>query len=96
MGFDDALFPRFRRRHDPHAARFAAHPFLEGITLEAAGPRAFRAFATSADGPFLPFAQGGFGTPSGKCEFDAETLDYQPPIESRLGDPSLARVFRWN
>ena len=36
--------------------------------------------------PFLPFAEGGFGTPSGKCEFHAETLDYEPPVESRLGD----------
>ena len=46
----------------------------------------------SAD-PFLPFAQGGFGTPSGKCEFHAETLDYEPPVESRLGDPRLAARF---
>ena len=39
--------------------------------------------------PFLPFAEGGFGTPSGKCEFHAETLDYTPPVESRLGEPAL-------
>jgi anaerobic selenocysteine-containing dehydrogenase len=44
----------------------------------------------AADGhPFLPFAQGGFGTPSGKCEFGAEKLDYQPPVESRLGATEL-------
>ena len=36
--------------------------------------------------PFLPFANGGFGTPSGKCEFGASLLKYEPPIESRLGD----------
>jgi anaerobic selenocysteine-containing dehydrogenase len=39
--------------------------------------------------PFLPFVQGGFGTPSGKCEFGAEGLEYTPPVESRLGDEAL-------
>ena len=39
--------------------------------------------------PFRPFAEGGFGTPSGKCEFGAETLDYTPPMESRFGDAAL-------
>jgi len=41
----------------------------------------------------VPFAEGGFGTPSGKCEFHAETLDYTPPIESRHGDASLKTRF---
>ena len=39
--------------------------------------------------PFLPFAEGGFGTPDGKCHFRAETLDYTPPVESRHGDAAL-------
>ena len=48
----------------------------------------------SADGePFLPFAEGGFGTPSGKCEFHAETLDYTPPVESRHGDAGAAARY---
>jgi anaerobic selenocysteine-containing dehydrogenase len=43
--------------------------------------------------PFLPFASGGFGTKSGKCEFGAEMLDYKPPLESRLGAPELRARF---
>jgi anaerobic selenocysteine-containing dehydrogenase len=43
--------------------------------------------------PFLPFANGGFGTPSGKCEFHAETIEYTPPVESRFGDENLRARF---
>jgi anaerobic selenocysteine-containing dehydrogenase len=42
---------------------------------------------------FLPFANGGFGTSSGKCEFNAETLGYTPPIESRHGQPALLATY---
>ena len=42
---------------------------------------------------FLPFAHGGFGTASGKCEFNAETLEYSPPIESRHGEAALHEKF---
>ena len=41
MGFDDPCFARFRRRHDPHAARFAAS-VRQRHHARAAGPRAFR------------------------------------------------------
>jgi anaerobic selenocysteine-containing dehydrogenase len=43
--------------------------------------------------PFLPFADGGFGMPGGKCHFHAETLDYTPPVESRHGDAALRRKY---
>jgi anaerobic selenocysteine-containing dehydrogenase len=43
--------------------------------------------------PFLPFAEGGFGTASGKCEFGAEKLEYAPAAESRLGDEGLRRKY---
>lgn len=43
----------------------------------------------SGDQPFLPFANGGFRTASGKFEFGAEMLDYTPPVESRNGDAEL-------
>jgi len=43
--------------------------------------------------PFLPFAKGGFGTPSGKCEFGAEDLEYTPPVESRFGDETLRSKY---
>ncbi len=41
----------------------------------------------------MPFDAGGFGTKSGKCEFGAEMLDYQPPVESRLGAAELRARF---
>jgi anaerobic selenocysteine-containing dehydrogenase len=48
----------------------------------------------SAEGePFLPFAEGNFGTPDGRCHFNAETLDYTPPVESRHGDAGLNRKY---
>ena len=52
--------------------------------------------------PDAPFAEGGFRTPSGKCEFFSERLaqqgldplpDYLPPYESADGAPELAARF---
>jgi anaerobic selenocysteine-containing dehydrogenase len=49
-----------------------------------------------------PYAEGGFGTPSGKAELYSEALarlgheplpTYEPPIEGPGGDPSLASRF---
>jgi anaerobic selenocysteine-containing dehydrogenase len=64
-----------------------SHPFFKGITPETLGEKHFQRL--NIPDPFLPFAEGGFGTPSGKCEFHAETLDFTPPIESRSGDQDL-------
>ena len=93
MGFDDPCFRDIRRRHDPHAARFRA-------SLRAAASRSKNSTASTSCGcgvrtgePFLPFAEGGFGTPDGKCDFHAETLDYTPPVESRHGDARTARAL---
>ena len=66
-------------------------PLLAGITLEALDQQHFIRLRIPEN--FVPFAEGGFGTPSGKCEFHAETLDYQPPVESRLGDRALAASY---
>jgi len=89
MGLDD---PCFRDSEDEMIRTLldSPHPFLQGITLERLDREHSVRLNVAADGePFLPFAQGGFGTPSGKCEFGAESLDYQPPAESRLGDAEL-------
>ncbi|MGF6537394.1 molybdopterin-containing oxidoreductase family protein [Paraburkholderia youngii] len=52
--------------------------------------------------PDAPFADGGFRTPSGKCEFYSERLaqqgldplpDYLPPYESADGSPELAARY---
>ncbi len=71
---------------------------MAGITtesLEEAGGHIRLKFAEEAKGGnFLPFAEGGFGTPSGKVEFYSETLaaqgldplpGYVPATESRFG-----------
>ncbi len=61
MGFDDPCFARFRRRHDPHAARFGAS-VRQGITLEELDREHFVRLRMPE--PFQPFAEGGFGTPT--------------------------------
>lgn len=72
----------------------SGHPFLEGITLERLDrEHSVRLNVAPDSEPFLPFAHGGFGTPSGKCEFGAEALHYQPPTESRLGSAELRGRF---
>jgi anaerobic selenocysteine-containing dehydrogenase len=90
MGFDE---PCFRDTDDDMLRTLldTGHPFLEGITLERLDREHF--VRLKIGDPFLPFANGGFGTPSGKCEFHAETLGYEPPVESRLGDSGLSSRF---
>jgi anaerobic selenocysteine-containing dehydrogenase len=89
MGFTDACFDD--SEDDMIRALLASdHPFLRGITLEELERDHSVRLRVAANGdPFLPFASGGFGTPSGKCEFRAESLDFTPPVESRAGDPEL-------
>ncbi len=76
------------------------HPHLRGVTFE----RLERASSLrlSVPVPFAPFAQGGFPTPSGKCELVAPALrdlgldpvaGYVPPRESVASAPELARRF---
>jgi anaerobic selenocysteine-containing dehydrogenase len=86
MGFDD---PCLRETEDDliGALLDTPHPFLAGITLEELERE--RSVGLRLPQPFLPFAEGGFGTPDGKCHFDAESLDYAPPVESRFGDAQL-------
>lgn len=93
MGFAD---PCFRDSEDEMIRTLLAsdHPFVKGITIEQLEREHSVRLKVSPEGePFAPFARGEFGTPSGKCEFGAETLDYQPPIESRLGAAELGARF---
>jgi anaerobic selenocysteine-containing dehydrogenase len=93
MGFDE---PCFLDSEDDMIRTLlnSEHPFIKGITLEQLDREHSVRLNVSPEGhPFLPFAQGGFGTASGKCEFHAEALDYQPPIESRLGAEELRSKF---
>lgn len=89
MGFDA---PCFRDSEDQMMRTLLAspHPFLRGITLEELEAKKFVRLRVAPEGePFLPFAAGGFGTPSGKCDLAGLALDYVPPVESRLGSEEL-------
>jgi anaerobic selenocysteine-containing dehydrogenase len=93
LGFDD---PCFADSEDDMIRTLlnSGHPFLQGITLERLDrEHSVRLNVAPDSDPYLPFAQGGFGTPSGKCEFGAEALHYEPPTESRLGSPELRARF---
>jgi anaerobic selenocysteine-containing dehydrogenase len=93
MGFDE---PCFADTEDDMIRSLldSGHPFLQGITLERLDrEHSVRLNVAPDSEPFLPFARGEFGTPSGKCEFGAEELHYEPPIESRLGAPELRARF---
>src|SRR5580658_654453 len=95
MGFSD---PCFRDSEDDmiRALLDSEHPFVKGITLEELDREHF--VRLRMPNPFQPFAVGNFGAlpgrPSdGKCHFNAETLDYAPPVESRHGDAELRRKY---
>ena len=93
MGFDDDCF----RDSDDDMIRTlldSSHPFLQGITLERLdAEHSVRLNVSKPGTPYLPFAHGGFGTPSGKCEFGVKHLHYTPPDESRLGDAGLRKQY---
>jgi anaerobic selenocysteine-containing dehydrogenase len=93
MGFTD---PCFAESDDDMIRTTLAggHPHLAGITLERLDrEHSIRLNVSPPGEPFLPYSEGNYGTPSGKCDFKAETLDYQPPVESRHGDAALAGQF---
>ena len=90
MGLHD---PCFRHSDDDMLRTLldTTHPFVKGITLEELDAK--HSVRLNISDPFLPFAEGGFGTPSGKCEFHAESLHFEPPVESRAGDQVLLARF---
>jgi anaerobic selenocysteine-containing dehydrogenase len=71
---------------------------IDEAALNSAGGHIRLKLESEAEGrPFLPFADGGFGTPSGKAEFYCDALiakgldplpGFTPPAESRHGDAS--------
>jgi anaerobic selenocysteine-containing dehydrogenase len=90
MGFED---PCFGDSDDDMIRTLldSRHPFVDGISLEQLDRE--HSVRLQIGDPFLPFASGGFGAASGKCEFHAGTLGYEPPVESRAGDKRLAARF---
>jgi len=91
------------RESDETMARQAldwSHPHLEGITFERLEREG--SVRLSIPDPHAPFANGGFPTPSGKCELLAESLEgqgldplagYVPPRESVATAPELAARY---
>lgn len=90
MGFED---PALKASDDDMVRTLldSRHPHLDGLTFERLERESI--VRLNLPDPFLPFADGKFGTPSGKCELGGLELAYQPPIESRLGEPELRRQF---
>jgi len=99
MGFTEPCFAE----GDEEIARNAfvtSDPRMNGIDWEALRQRGWQRL--NVPSPFAPFAQGGFPTPSGKCEFYSETLarkgldplpTFVPPHESAASNPQLARRY---
>jgi molybdopterin guanine dinucleotide-containing S/N-oxide reductase-like protein len=99
MGFTEDCF----NDSDEEIARQAitsAHPRMQGIDFDELKEKGWRRL--NLPERFAPFAEGGFGTPSGKCEFFSETLakqgmdplpTYIPPRESVLDAPQLAKQY---
>jgi anaerobic selenocysteine-containing dehydrogenase len=93
MGFDD---PCFHDSEDDMIRTLlsSGHPFLQGITLERLEREHSVRLNVSPEGtPYLPFAEGNFGTPDAKCHLDFDALEYVPPVESRHGDAALRAKF---
>jgi anaerobic selenocysteine-containing dehydrogenase len=76
------------------------HPHLRGISFERLEHEG--SVRLEVGDPYLPFAEGGFPTPSGKCELRADALakegldalaGYVPPRESRSSAPELHRRY---
>jgi anaerobic selenocysteine-containing dehydrogenase len=99
MGFTESCFAE----SDEEIARNAfvlSDARVEGLDWEALKARGWQRL--NVPSPFAPFANGGFPTPSGKCEFYSEKLASQgldplpaftPPRESVSSNPDLARKF---
>jgi anaerobic selenocysteine-containing dehydrogenase len=75
------------------------HPRFEGITWEVLNERGF--IRLNIPAPYLPFAEGNFPTPSGKCEFYSARMQangydplptYHPPAWQQGAAPDAALI----
>jgi anaerobic selenocysteine-containing dehydrogenase len=99
MGLDHPCL----RDSDEEMARQAFewdHPFMKGITLERLEREG--SVRLSVPDPYVPFAEGGFPTPSRKCELRSEKLareghdplaGYVPPREGPTSAPDVAKRY---
>jgi anaerobic selenocysteine-containing dehydrogenase len=99
MGLDE---PYLRESDESmiRAALTSNHPYLRGIDFEELRTQGWAPLNLPAD--WLPYANGGFLTPSGKCEFYSTALaergldplpTYLPAGESPAGNPALAARY---
>src|SRR5206468_6566944 len=100
LGFEATLFDVSDEELAAAALRANGHAAFAGIGLE----RLRREGPVRLNLPrdYTPFAEGNFGTPSGKCELYSETMArmgldplpaYTPPHEDPLTRPDLAAKF---
>jgi anaerobic selenocysteine-containing dehydrogenase len=95
MGFDE---PCFRDGDEDliDQALGGGHPWLAGITRERLEREGWVKLnlPTGPDGRFAPFADGGFGTPSGKVEFYSERMaaDGHDPLPTHVPLAESAEV----
>jgi anaerobic selenocysteine-containing dehydrogenase len=99
MGFTEECF----RDSDEDICRQAlesSKPSMQGIAWDALKEKGWQRL--NVPERYAPFAQGGFATPSGKCEFYSETAKsmgmdplptYIPPRESARSNPGLAARY---
>ena len=99
MGFDE---PCFRDSDDELARQAYRAGDLRGIDVDWDALKASGFRRLALDRPYAPFAQGGFPTPSGKCEFWSESLAargddplpaYVAPRESPSSNATLAARY---
>ena len=99
MGFEDACFADDDETLIRQSLNSASEKF-RGVTFEALLEKGW--VRLNVPSPYLPFAEGRFLTPSGKCEFHSERLKemgldplptFIPPYESPERDPMLVRRF---
>jgi len=99
MGFDEACF-RDSDEDICAQALASASPRMRGVDWREVKQKGWQRLRLPER--FAPFAEGGFPTPSGKCEFYSESLARQgldplpffnPPAESVVSNPALAERY---
>lgn len=97
MGFDDACF---RESDDEIAARAFRQDDARAVNVDWESLK--RKGWQKLNLPAAPFAEGGFATPSGRCEFYSERMladgldplpAWTPPYESAASAPELAEKY---
>lgn len=99
MGYDDPGFQQSDEEILRELVEKQRHPRFAGITWQALRERGF--VRLNVPKPYLPFAEGNFPTPSGKCEFFSARMaadgydplpTYHPPLWQQGAAPAASLV----